>query len=118
MKLAQRIHVEMDGSDVSAIPLQAASLDIWDSKYRLKKRDSTVVDRGIDDTYRRVARAIAEVETTDELRALWHERFLWALRRGAIPGWTDRLECGGARTQAGDIDHQLHGVRHRPRFDG
>ena len=99
MKLAQRIHVEMDGSDVSAIPLQAASLDIWDSKYRLKKRDSTVVDRGIDDTYRRVARAIAEVETTDELRALWHERFLWALRRGAIP-------AGRIVSNAGALEHK------------
>ena len=99
MKLAQRIHVESDGSDVPVIPLQAASLDIWDSKYRLKKRDGTVVDRGIDDTYRRVARAIAEVENTDELRALWHERFLWALRRGAIP-------AGRIVSNAGALEHK------------
>ena len=99
MKLAQRIHVESDGSDVPAIPLQAASLDIWDSKYRLKKRDGTVVDRGIDDTYRRVARAIAEVENTDELRALWHERYLWALRRGAIP-------AGRIVSNAGALEHK------------
>ena len=99
MKLAQRIHVETDGSDASAIPLQAASLDIWDSKYRLKKRDGTVVDRGIDETYRRVARAISEVENTDELRALWHERFLWALRRGAIP-------AGRIVSNAGALEHK------------
>ena len=99
MKLAQRIHVEKDGSDVSAIPLQAASFDIWDSKYRLKKRDGTVVDRGIDETYRRVARAISEVENTDELRALWHERFLWALRRGAIP-------AGRIVSNAGALEHK------------
>ena len=99
MKLAQRIHVEEDGSDVSAIPLQAASFDIWDGKYRLKKRDGTVVDRGIDETYRRVARAISEVENTDELRALWHERFLWALRRGAIP-------AGRIVSNAGALEHK------------
>ena len=99
MKLAQRIHVEKDGSDVSAIPLQATSFDIWDSKYRLKKRDGTVVDRGIDETYRRVARAISEVENTDELRALWHERFLWALRRGAIP-------AGRIVSNAGALEHK------------
>ena len=99
MKLAQRIHVETDGSDVCAIPLQAASLDIWDSKYRLKKRDGTVVDRGIDETYRRIARAISEVENTDELRALWHERFLWALRRGAIP-------AGRIVSNAGALEHK------------
>ena len=85
MKLAQRLDVESDDSGIAGIRLQAASLDIWDSKYRLKKRDGTVVDREIDDTYRRVARAISDVETTDELRSLWCERFLWALRKGAIP---------------------------------
>ena len=85
MKVAQRIHVETDVSGTAGIPLQSTSLDIWDGKYRLKKRDGGVVDRGIDETYRRIARAIADVEATDELRALWHERFLRALRHGAIP---------------------------------
>ena len=99
MELVQRIHVEADGSDVAAIPLQSTSLDIWDSKYRLKKRDGTILDRGIDETHRRVAHAIAEVEATDELRALWHERFLWALRRGAIP-------AGRIISNAGALDHK------------
>ena len=85
MTLAQRLDVETDGSGIAGIHLQAASLDIWDSKYRLKQRDGSVVDREIDDTYRRVAHAVADVETTDELRSLWRERFLWALRKGAIP---------------------------------
>ena len=99
MKLAQRIHVETDDSGVAGIPLQSASLDIWDGKYRLKRRDGTVVDRGIDETFRRVARAIADVESTDELRALWHERFLWALRHGAIP-------AGRIVSNAGALEHK------------
>ena len=99
MKLAQRIPVEANASDLSAIPLQETSLDIWDSKYRLKQRDGTVMDHGIDETYRRVARAIAEVETTDELRVLWQERFLWALRRGAIP-------AGRIVSNAGALEHK------------
>ena len=99
MKPAQRIHVEADGSGVTDIPLQAASLDIWDSKYRLKKRDGALVDRRIDETYRRVARAIADVETTDELRAHWHKRFLWALRHGAIP-------AGRIVSNAGALEHK------------
>ena len=99
MKLAQRIHVEADDSGIAGIPLQAASLDIWDSKYRLKKRDGIVVDREMDGTFRRVARAIADVETTDELRALWHERFLWALRHGAIP-------AGRIVSNAGALEHK------------
>ena len=99
MKLAQRIRAESDGSGISGIPLQSASLDIWDGKYRLKTRDGTVVDRGIDETYRRIARAIADVESTDELRALWHERFLWALRQGAIP-------AGRIVSNAGALKHK------------
>ena len=99
MKAAQRIHVETDGSDITDIPLQAASLDIWDSKYRLKKRDGNAVDRSIDETYRRVARAIADVETTDEHRTLWHKRFLWALRHGAIP-------AGRIVSNAGALAHK------------
>ena len=99
MKLAQRIRAESDGSGISGIPLQSASLDIWDGKYRLKTRGGTVVDRGIDETYRRIARAIADVESTDELRALWHERFLWALRQGAIP-------AGRIVSNAGALKHK------------
>ena len=99
MTLAQRIHVETDDSGVSAIPLQAASLDIWDGKYRLKRRDGTVVDRGIDETFRRIARAIADVESTDELRTHWHERFLWALRQGAVP-------AGRIVSNAGALEHK------------
>ena len=99
MKATQRIHVETDGSDITDIPLQAASLDIWDSKYRLKKRDGNAVDRSIDETYRRVARALADVETTDEHRALWHKRFLWALRHGAIP-------AGRIVSNAGALAHK------------
>ena len=45
-----------DDSGIAGIPLHIdESLDIWDGKYRLKKRDGTVMDRGIDETYRRVA---------------------------------------------------------------
>ncbi len=67
------------------IPFQEASLDIWDKKYRLKAKTGEILDTEIDDTYRRVARALSSVEATPELRELWFREFLWALRRGAIP---------------------------------
>ena len=67
------------------IALQPASLDIWNTKYRLKAKDGTPVDKDIDGTYQRVAKALAEIETTPELQEEWEGRFLWALRRGAIP---------------------------------
>jgi len=67
------------------IPYQPASKDIWEKKYRLVKKDGTVVDQAMDDTYTRVARALADVEETEEKRETWYEEFTWALRRGVIP---------------------------------
>jgi ribonucleoside-diphosphate reductase alpha chain len=67
------------------IAFQEASLDIWDKKYRLKSKTGEIIDHDIDTTYQRVARALAEVEATPELREHWFREFLWALRRGAIP---------------------------------
>ena len=61
------------------------SLDIWDKKYRLKSKTGEIIDQTIDDTYKRVARALADVEDEAAQREQWYESFLWALRRGAIP---------------------------------
>ncbi len=69
---------------VSAIGFQEASMDIWDTKYRLKSKSGDVVDETMDDTYKRVARALADVEAEAE-REQWFESFLWALRSGAVP---------------------------------
>lgn len=67
-----------------SIPLQAASADIWAQKYRLVEPDGTPVDADIDATWRRVARALADVEAPEQ-REHWYQQFLWALRNGAIP---------------------------------
>src|SRR6056297_1377442 len=69
---------------VSEIAFQDASIDIWDSKYRLKAKNGAEIDTSVDATYQRVARALADVEPV-ERREYWYERFLWALRSGAIP---------------------------------
>ncbi len=55
--------------DAAAIPVQSVSLDIWDKKYRLKTKTGEHVDKDMDDSYRRVARALADVETTEEKKA-------------------------------------------------
>ena len=81
------------------IGLQPASLDIWDSKYRLKAKTGEPLDGDIDGTYQRVARTLAEVETTQEGRKHWYGRFLEALRRGAIP-------AGRIISNAGARDHK------------
>src|SRR5690606_19550128 len=74
----------MDGTRQD-IPMQPASVDIWDKKYRLKTKQGEALDADIDGTYQRVARALSEAEETPEKRRYWNERFLWALRHGAIP---------------------------------
>ncbi|MGH8508865.1 MAG: adenosylcobalamin-dependent ribonucleoside-diphosphate reductase [Gammaproteobacteria bacterium] len=79
------------------VPYQAASLDIWDKKYRLKTKDGTAIDATMDDTYKRVAEALAEVEATPEEREHWYGEFLWALRQGAIPAGRI-VSNAGART--------------------
>jgi ribonucleoside-diphosphate reductase alpha chain len=78
-------HLKAVPSKISDIPLQEASQDIWNTKYRLKTKDGTPVDQDMDGTYRRVARALAKIEQTPELQEKWEEQFLWALRHGAIP---------------------------------
>jgi ribonucleoside-diphosphate reductase alpha chain len=67
------------------IPLQPASADIWDKKYRLKDKSGRAVDSDVDATWQRIARALADIENNRELQTYWYEKFLWALRQGAIP---------------------------------
>ncbi|GLS85673.1 ribonucleoside-diphosphate reductase, adenosylcobalamin-dependent [Cypionkella aquatica] len=49
---------------------------IWDMKYRLKAQDGTPIDASVEDSWRRIARALAEVEAEP---AVWEERFYNAL---------------------------------------
>jgi len=86
-------------NNINEVPYQPASLDIWDTKYRLKTKTGEAVDQSIDETFARVARALADVETTAELRKQWHEKFLWALRHGAIP-------AGRIISNAGALEHK------------
>ncbi len=76
--------VQLEAHTVADIDFQAASLDIWEAKYRLSAKNGAVIDATIDDTYVRVARALADVETESKREQYFNE-FLWALRSGAIP---------------------------------
>ena len=81
------------------VAMQPASWDIWDKKYRLKTKKGEAVDGDIDASYRRVAKALADAEPTAEKQKYWHDRFLWALRRGAIP-------AGRITSNAGALEHK------------
>jgi len=93
------VRLEALALGAAEIPLQPASYDIWDKKYRLKSKKGEPVDGTIDETYQRVARALSDAETTPEKAKYWYERFLWALRRGAIP-------AGRVTSNAGALEHK------------
>jgi ribonucleoside-diphosphate reductase alpha chain len=84
---------------VAEIPFQSASLDIWDAKYRLKTKEGQSVDGSIDDTYKRVAKALANVEKGNAKQEQYYKEFLWALRQGVIP-------AGRIVSNAGAQDHK------------
>src|ERR1700722_16833126 len=90
--------VKIQPKDVGNIPYQEASFDIWDKKYRLTSKDGSPIDKWMDDTYKRVARALADVEG-EPSREQWYESFLWALRHGAIP-------AGRVTSNAGALEHK------------
>ena len=115
--------VNLQAHSVADITFQPASLDIWSAKYRLCAKDGTVIDHGIDDTYKRVARALADVEK-ESLREESYEAFLWALRSGAIPAGriisnagaqehkpaTSTINCTVSGTVADSMDNILNKV--------
>ncbi len=105
---------------IAAIPLQPASRDIWEQKYQLKDRDGAALDADVEQGFRRIARALAELEATPELREHWYERFLWALEHGAIPAGRILSNAGAGRhkpatstincTVSGTIEDSMDGI--------
>ena len=70
--LMNTVPAEIVQTTAVEVPFQPASMDIWEKKYRLVTKDGTAVDKNMDDTYMRVARALADVEETEDLvLALW-----------------------------------------------
>jgi ribonucleoside-diphosphate reductase alpha chain len=69
---------------------------IWDMKYRLKEADGTPIDRTVEDTWRRIARALASVEADP---AAWEDRFYHALEDFRyLPAGRITAGAGTART--------------------
>ena len=92
-------HLKAVSINPTEIAFQDASMDIWDKKYRLKAKDGSLIDSDIDATYQRVAKALAEVEQNEAKQSEWHDKFLWALRHGAIP-------AGRIISNAGALAHK------------
>jgi ribonucleoside-diphosphate reductase alpha chain len=79
------IHPSKETVELTEIPLQPASEDIWQRKYQLKNKLGEAVDLCVEGTFTRVARALSDIENTPEKQQFWYEKFLWALKHGAVP---------------------------------
>jgi len=86
-------------NEITEIPFQDASMDIWDTKYRLKTKEGIALDATIDETYQRVAKALSEVEQGKTKQQQYYQEFLWALRQGVIP-------AGRIVSNAGALAHK------------
>lgn len=66
-------------------PVSAISQQIWDMKYRLKTAAGAPVDKTIEDSWHRVAKALAQAEPAPEqTTARWQKRFYKALESFAF----------------------------------
>src|SRR5262249_26957544 len=72
-----RSYVVCPMSSHSQSPVAPISQQIWDMKYRLRGADGAPLDNTVEDTWRRVAKALAQVEPKD--REHWAQRFYSAL---------------------------------------
>jgi len=83
---------------VPPLPMQDASYDIWTTKYQLKTKNGEPVDGDINNTYERIARALASVEVENKRESVYQD-FKWALDYGVIP-------AGRIMSNAGAGEHK------------
>lgn len=102
------------------LPLQDASIDIWDSKYRLKSAQGKLLDDDINATFKRVALAVSAVEKNKTLQAKWQKKFEWAMYWGAIPAGRIMSNAGASQykpatstincTVSGIVEDSMQGI--------
>ena len=102
----------------TSIKLQAASIDIWDKKYRLKDRYGNAQENSIEETFKRVAVALAGIESKDQNK--WRDKFIWAMECGAYPAGRIVSNAGASKfkpetstincTVSGTIDDSMTGI--------
>ncbi|MEW6990266.1 adenosylcobalamin-dependent ribonucleoside-diphosphate reductase [Colwelliaceae bacterium 6441] len=109
-----------------SLDIQAASLDIWDKKYRLKDKHGEPQENSIEDTFVRVASALADIELKNKKQ--WREKFIWALKSGAYPAGRIIANAGASEfkpatstincTVSGTIEDSMTGILSRVHESG
>lgn len=112
---------------MSNLPLQPASLEAWDMKYRLKDEENHPIDLTVDDTYARVATALASVEDKEN-QEFWRKKFIWAMQNGATPAGRIMSNAGAGKykpststincTVSGTIEDSMEGILDRVKEAG
>lgn len=87
---------EPDVKGIVELPLQQTSYEIWEKKYQLKDEHGNPVDQTVEDTYERVASALASVEK-EGIQSKWKEKFKWALKNGATPAGRIMSNAGATK---------------------
>jgi ribonucleoside-diphosphate reductase alpha chain len=103
--------------DYAAQALDPISQEIWDMKYRFKEADGRVHDQTLDDTWWRVAKAVAQAEAPP-LRKAWEEKFYEALSNFQfLPAGRILAGAGTGRSVTlfncfvmGDIEDSMTGI--------
>jgi ribonucleoside-diphosphate reductase alpha chain len=85
--------------------------EIWDMKYRFKRADGTPIDETVDDTWTRVAKALAKPEAGHK-RGRWERAF-----HQAMSGYkflpAGRIIAGAGNRPQGDAVQLLRHGHHR-----
>ena len=118
----------LSGSALLGLPLQDASLDIWQSKYRLSTAAGEPIDADINATFERVAIALSLAEKSKPLQAKWQKKFLWAMQSGAIPAGRILSNAGAQEhkpatstincTVSGSIEDSMQGILEKVQESG
>jgi len=129
IKIAKRVKMSQVSTTrklSKEIELQAASLDIWDKKYRLKDKSGYPQENNINETFYRVAEALADIEVKD--KKVWRDKFIWALESGAYPAGRIIANAGASKfkpatstincTVSGTIEDSMTGILSRVHESG
>jgi ribonucleoside-diphosphate reductase alpha chain len=98
--------------------LQAASFDIWNKKYCLKDKNGNAQENSVEDTFKRVAQVLANIEPKNKHH--WQEKFYWAMESGAYPAGRIISNAGAIKfkpatstincTVSGNIEDSMAGI--------
>jgi ribonucleotide reductase alpha subunit len=78
--------------------MQKSCLEVYWSKYQLKDTNNNLIDIDIHDTFKRVAKSLAEKEHDKDK---WENKFLWTMENGGIPAGRILSNAGSEQYKPG-----------------